>query len=177
MLENEWLPSTMAIDVGTIWCCDGCIMEKSSLKLKPFILPSPCPVKEQGEHMFIPPILALTTTRDSTTECDRIDTSTTDTDENMFVNLAHRDGESDCGMENNEEETDTAMSVDLTCRDMMSDCSAETGSKGDKTDEDASVALTAKDSGRRGEAFMETRDTGACMPADLTPGHSLESWK
>jgi hypothetical protein len=100
-----------------------------------------------------------------------------DMDENMFVNSACRDRQSDCSAENTEEETDAATSVDLTCRDMMSDCSAETESEGDETDADASVARTVEDSGRRGEAFTETGDAGPGTPADSTPGHSLESWK
>jgi hypothetical protein len=59
----------------------------------------------------------------------------------------------------------------------MSDCSAKTESEGDETDADASVTCTAEGSGRRGEAFTETGDTGACTPADPTPGHDLEAWE
>jgi hypothetical protein len=177
VLESEWLLSTMAIDVGTIGCRDGRVMEKSSPTLRPFILSSSHPAKKQGEHMFVPPISTLTTTRDSAVEYDRIYTNTMDTNENMFMSSARRDKKSDCGTENTEEETDAATSVGSTCRDMMSDCSAETESEGDETDVDASIVCTAEGSGRRGEAFTETGDTGTCAPADSTPGHSLESWK
>jgi hypothetical protein len=177
MLENEWLLSTTAIDVGTIGCCDGHVMEKSSPSLKPFILSSPHPAKKQGEHMFIPPISALTTTRDNAIEYDGIYTNTRDTDENTFVNSACRDKKSDCSTENTEEETDTDTSVGSTCRDRLSDCSTETESGGNETDADASVALTAKGSGRRGEASAETGDTGADMPVGSTPDHRLGSWR
>src|ERR1700676_4836448 len=94
-LENEWLPSTTAIKLGAIGCRDGHIMERCSPMLKPLILSSPRPVEKQGEHMFVPPISALTTTRDSAVEYDRIYTNAMDTNENMFVSLAHRDEKSD----------------------------------------------------------------------------------
>jgi hypothetical protein len=102
--------------------------------------------------MFVPPISTLTTTRDSAVEYDRIYTNTMDTNKNMFMSSARRDEKSDCGMENTEEETDTATSVGSTCRDRLSDCSAKTESEGDETDANASIAPTAKGSGRRGEA-------------------------
>jgi hypothetical protein len=176
VLESEWLLSTTAINVGTIGCHDGRIMEKSSPTLKPFILSSPHPAEKQGEHMFIPPSSALTTTRDNAVKYDGIYNNTRDTDENTFVNSACRDRQSDCSVEDTEEETDTATSVGSTCRDMMSDCSAKTESEGDETDADASVARIAEGSGRRGEASAETGDMGACTPVESMPGHRLVSW-
>jgi hypothetical protein len=137
----------------------------------------PHPMESHGECMFMPPISALTTTRDNTVECDGSDNNTMDMNESMFVNSACRDGKSDCGTENTEKEMDTDTSVDLACRDRMSDCSTETESEGEETDADASVACAAKGSGRRGEASAETGDMGACMPIESAPGHGLGVWR
>ena len=53
-LEAEWSSSTMATDEGTKWCHDGLAAEEGSTTLETTTPQPPCPIKRQGEHMFIP---------------------------------------------------------------------------------------------------------------------------
>ena len=52
-LEYERLLPTTAIDEGTKRCRDGRVVEKSPPRLKPLILCSPRPARNQGEHMSV----------------------------------------------------------------------------------------------------------------------------
>ena len=53
-LEAEWSSSTTATDKGTKWCRNGLAVEEGSTALETTTPQPPCPIKRQGECMFVP---------------------------------------------------------------------------------------------------------------------------
>ena len=71
VLEAEWSSSTTATDEGTKWCRDGLAVEEGSTTLKTTTPQPPCPIKRQGECMFVPQTMkSLAVNIDSTINSD-----------------------------------------------------------------------------------------------------------